>query len=128
MKNKKLGSFTTLTKINGEWVLAGRDPFPPEPNRMSTDPSPQDRQINPNPTVDRITEGKFSVRDIVSQPWTGPDWNHTLSAECSYCHKNIEIHLRAPLNVGKFAKDEACRVALLAHLRTEHPTIKKKKL
>jgi hypothetical protein len=119
--------FTTLTYINGEWRALGSDPFPPDPDRASTTPTPQDRQINPNPTVDRLSEGKFYVCDVVLQPWAGPNWNHTLSAECSYCHKTIEIHLRAPLNIAKFAKDEACRIAILAHLRTEHPTTKKKK-
>ncbi len=129
MKSKKLGSFTTLTKIGGDWVLAGRDPFPPEPDRMNTDPTSQDRQINPNPTIDWMSERKFYVRDLV-RPGAGPDWSHTLTTECEYCNKTVEIHLRAPLNVAKFAKDEACRLVRLEHLRIEHPKPKplKKKI
>ena len=117
---------STLTLVNGRWEVLGGDPFPPAPDRISTDPSPQDRQINPNSSVSRITEGRFYVRDLVIQPWAGPDWSHALSAECDYCHKTIEIHLSAPNNVAKFVLDEARRVAILAHLRTEHPKPKRK--
>ena len=90
---------------------------------MST-PDSKDSQINPHPIVELWSEGKFYVRDVVMQPWA-PDWSHTLTAECSYCHRSLEVHLRAPLNVAKFAKDEACRLAVLEHLRTEHPTPRK---
>jgi len=93
---------------------------------MSSTPDSKDRQINPEATVERMSEGKFYVRDVVMQPWAGPDWYHPLSTECSYCHRTLEVHLRAPLNVAKFAKDEACRIAVLEHLRTEHPTAKKR--
>lgn len=92
---------------------------------MSCTPNNKDRQISPHPTVDRTAQGKFFVCDLVRR-WAGPDWNHTLYAECSYCHQTIEILLRAPLNVAKFAQDEACRIAILEHLRTEHPTPQKK--
>jgi hypothetical protein len=54
--------------------------------------------------------------------------SHTLSAECDYCHQTIEIHLFAPLKAAKFVKDEACRICMLEHLRTEHPVAKKKQL
>ena len=127
MKGKKTGSFITLTEINGEWVLAGRDPFPPGPDRASTDPTPQDRRINPNPKVDRISQGEFYVSGIVMQPSVAHS-SHTLSAECEYCHQTIQIHLHAPANAAKYVKEEACRIAIIEHLRTEHPKPKKKQV
>jgi hypothetical protein len=93
---------------------------------MSATPDSKDRQINLHPTIERWSEGEFYVRDVVMQPWAGPDWSHKLTTECSHCHRILEVHLRAPQNVAKFAKDEACRLAVLEHLRTEHPIPKKK--
>ena len=128
MKEKR-GFFnsTLLTKINGQWVAAGRDPFPPEPDPARTDPSSQDRRFSPDPKVDRISQGKFYVSDLDAQTMVAHT-SHTLSAECEYCHKTIEIHLFAPKNTPKYVTDEASRIALLAHLRTEHPTTKKKQI
>ncbi len=116
-----------LTKINGQWVAAGNDPFPPEPDRARTDPAPQDRRFNPNPKVDRISQGKFYVSGLVAQPSVAHT-SHTFSAECEYCHQTIEIHLFAPTNTPKYVKDEASRIAIIEHLRTEHPKPKKKQL
>jgi hypothetical protein len=92
---------------------------------MSSTPDNKDRQINPKATAERISEGEFDVRDVV-MPWAGPNWSHTLWTECSHCHRRLKVFLRAPLNVAKFAQDEACRLAVLEHLRTEHPTPNKK--
>ena len=114
-----------LTKINGQWVAAGNDPFPPEPDRARTDPAPQDRRFSSNPKVDWISQGKFYVSGLVAQPSVAHT-SHTFTAECEYCHQTIEIHLFAPTNTPKYVTDEASRIALLAHLRTEHPTTKKK--
>jgi|ERR1039458_2395678 hypothetical protein len=87
---------------------------------MSTTPTDKDRQINPHPTVSRMSEGKFYVSDLVIRPWAGPNWNHPLFTECEHCHRQLEINLRAPLNVPQFVKDEACRIVIIEHLRTEH--------
>jgi hypothetical protein len=122
--SKVIGS-ATLTMVDGKWQSLGWDAFPPGPDRAHTDPSPQDRQFNPNPTVDRLSEGKFYVADLVMQPQVAHT-SHTLTAECDYCHKNIEIHLFAPVNLAKYVEEDARRVAILAHLRTEHPKPKKK--
>jgi hypothetical protein len=116
-----------LTRINGKWVAAGNDPFPPEPDRARTDPTPQDSQFNPNPTVSRISQGKFYVSDLVMQQ-SVKHTSHTLAAECSHCHQTIEVHLFASSHSAKYVKDEACRIAILEHLRTEHPKPKKKQL
>jgi hypothetical protein len=45
-----------------------------------------------------------------------------LSAECEYCHREINITLQAPAPVKpqKHILDEARRLALIEHLRTEH--------
>ena len=99
----------------------------PESERVSTDPTPQDRRFSPNPKVDRISQGKFYVSDLVAQPSVAHT-SHTLSVECEYCHQKIEIHLFAPTNTPKYVNDEACRIAVLEHLRTEHPVLKKKHL
>jgi hypothetical protein len=87
---------------------------------MSADPDFKDRQINPNAIVQRVSDGEFYVRELLVRPWSGPDWNHTLQAECEYCHLQIQIILRAPCNVPEFIKVEARRLALIEHLRTEH--------
>ena len=114
-----------LTKINGQWVAAGNDPFHPDPDRARTDPSPQDRRFNPNPKIDRISEGKFHVSGLVLLRVSAAHTSHTFSAECEYCHQTIEIHLFAPTNTPKYVKDEACRIAIIEHLRTEHQKPKK---
>jgi len=87
---------------------------------MRTTPDDKDRQINPNPTVSRISEGEFTVRSLLLNPWSGPNWYHTLYAECEYRHRELKITLSAPNNVREFVKDEARRVAIIEHLRTEH--------
>jgi hypothetical protein len=114
-----------LTKINDEWVAAGNDPFPPDSDRPRTDPTPQDRKINPHPRVERISQGKFYVRGLVIHP-SGSFSSYTFSAECSHCHQAIEVQLDAPVKAPKYVKDEACRIAIVEHLRTEHPRPKKK--
>jgi hypothetical protein len=115
----------TLTMVNGELQMLSWDPSPPEPDRARTDPSPQDRRFNPNPTVDRLSDGKFYIPDLVAQPRVAHS-SHTLTAECKYCHKTIEIQLFAPLSLPNYVEAEARRLGLLAHWRTEHPKPKKK--
>jgi hypothetical protein len=119
--------FMKLTNINGKWVAAGNDPFPPEPDRARTELATQDRKISPHPKVDRISQGKFYVSDLVIQP-SVEHTSHTFSAECEYCHQTIAIHLFAPTNPAKYVKDEACRIAIIEHLRTEHSKPKNKQL
>jgi hypothetical protein len=86
-------------------------------------PDDKDLQINTHPEVSGMSDGSFLVqRLLASKLGKGPDWNHTLFTECEYCHREIKVILRAPLNTPKFIQDEACRVAILKHLRTEHKT------
>lgn len=98
-------------------------------------PDHMDVQINPHPRVERWSTGKFRVQELLVHSWLASDgphtapmeasWRRTLSVECSYCHRTLEVILHAPSNVAKFVEDEACRLAILEHLRTEHPTSKK---
>jgi hypothetical protein len=84
-------------------------------------PDDKDLHINPHPDVSGMSDGSFLVqRLLASEIGKGPDWNHTLFTECEYCHRKIKVILRAPLNAPKFIQDEACRVAILQHLRTGH--------
>jgi|SRR6266850_6766648 len=111
-----------LTKIDGKWEAAGNDPFPPNPDPASTDPTARDRRINPKATVTRREDGSFYVQSILR------DGGHTtlhLSADCSYCKRTVTVIANAPGDMPKYAKDEACRLALLHHLRTDHVTKKK---
>lgn len=87
---------------------------------MSTTPSDKDKQINPQPFVERWSEGEFCVMDLLNRLGGGPDRTHDFTAECSHCHRTLQVHLRAPNNVPEFVKEEARRVAIIAHLRTEH--------
>jgi hypothetical protein len=96
---------------------------------MNSDPSSEDRQINPKAAVERICEGEFFIRDLLVRPWAGPDWSHPLYIECEYCRREIKVLLKAPVNVPQFVKNEAKRLTLLEHLRTEHrPKPKAKKV
>jgi len=76
----------------------------PNPDRLSTTPSPQDRQINPEATVIRIEDGVFHVHRVLS---SGGLWDHPLQVECGYCHRTIKVNARGPSDMQKFAKDEA---------------------
>ena len=113
-----------IRRIDGK-IIRGYDPFPPDPKLPRTDPSHQDRQFNSNPKVSRISQGEFYVEDVVDKP-TEYHSIHYLSADCEYCHKTIQIRLHAPKNAAKYVMEEACRLGMLGHLRTEHPTTKKK--
>lgn len=88
---------------------------------MSTTPTGKDRQINPNPSVGRISLHEFYVRDLLRWP-DSPNWHHTLYVECEHCHCELTVRLYAPFNVAQFVEDEARRVAVIEHLRTEHPS------
>jgi hypothetical protein len=35
------------------------------------------------------------------------------------------VHANGPSKMARFARDEACRLALLEHLRTDHPSKQK---
>jgi hypothetical protein len=82
-------------------------------------PDDKDRQINPHPMVRRMSLHKFVVEDLLRRT-DAPNWNHPLNVNCEYCHRELTVRLYAPLNVQQFVKDEACRLAVLEHLRTEH--------
>jgi len=91
-------------------------PESPAPDRLPTTPSPQDRQINHEATVTRFGDGVFHVYRVLS---SGGSWNHPLEVECKFCHRTIKVNADGPLNMPQFAKDEACRLALLEHLRMD---------
>jgi hypothetical protein len=88
----------------------------PTPDRFPTTPSIQDRQINPKATVTRLENGVFKVNDVLS---SGGEWHHPLRMECKYCHRTIEVNANGPSDMPQFAKDEACRLALLEHWRLD---------
>ena len=99
----------------------------PEPERVGSDPTPQDQKINPNPKIRRISEGKFHVSELASSG-SGAHTSHELSVQCDLCHKIIEVFLWAPRITPKYVKDEACRQARIEHLRTESHKPKKQQL
>jgi hypothetical protein len=86
-----------------------------------SEPDYKDLQISPRPFVKRTALHEFSVTDLLRRPYAyGNHATHTLHAVCEYCHKELTVKLHAPWNIPKFVIDEACRVAILEHLRTEH--------
>ena len=124
MKAKK-GRSVKITMINSKWAAAGNDPFHPDPDPPSTSPTAQDRQFNSEPEVRRTSQGAFYVGNLVLQPLV-QHTHQSCSQECPYCHQTLKVILFAPLNPAKYIKDEACRLALLEHLRTEHPKPKRR--
>jgi hypothetical protein len=88
----------------------------PNPDRLRTTPSPQDRQINSKATVTQSGNGVFYVHNVLS---SGGSWHHALWADCQYCHRTIEVNANGPSDMPQFAKDEACRLALREHLRVD---------
>jgi hypothetical protein len=119
--NDKPGYFDRIfiRKIKGQWVNVGHDPNPPDPERAKTDPAPQDRKINPQATTTRREDGSFFVQNILR---VGGHTTIQLSTDCPYCKHTLVVIANAPGDMPKFAKDEACRLALLHHLRTDHLT------
>ena len=89
---------------------------PADPD-VHTTPTIQDRHINPSATTFRAETGVFYVSNVLR---SGGAWTYSLSAECSYCHRTIEIRANGPSGMAQYARDEACRLALIDHLRTEH--------
>jgi len=85
-----------------------------------SEPDHKDKKISQTPDVWRAGEGQFHVRHLINWP-SGPDWHHHLSAYCEYCRREIKVFLSAPKNAPEFVYEEAKRVALIEHLRTEHP-------
>jgi hypothetical protein len=68
----------------------------------------------------RTEEGEFFVTGLISS--NGPDRYYYLSADCEHCHYEIKITVQAPRDVkpSRYTLDEARRLALIQHLRTEH--------
>lgn len=91
-------------------------PESPASDRLPTTPTPQDRQINPEARVSRSGDGSFYVHNVLS---AGGSWHHPLQVECQHCHHMIELKANGPCDMPKFAQDEACRLALLEHLRID---------
>jgi hypothetical protein len=110
-----------------KWISEPPESKEPEPERVSSDPTPQDQKINPNPKIRRISEGQFHVSDLATSG-AGAHTSHKLSVQCDYCHKFFWVFLWAPRNTPNYVNAEACRLAKIEHLRTEHPTPKKKSL
>jgi hypothetical protein len=88
----------------------------PIPDRLPTTPSIQDRQINRHATVTKFGNGVFHVSRVLD---SGGLWNHSFEVECKYCHRTIKVNATGPSDMPQFAKDEACRLALLEHLRID---------
>ena len=89
---------------------------------LHSDPTPEDRQINPGAEVRREADGSFVVVGVLRQ---AGHWLHSLTTECPYCHKSLEVAASGPSPFPHYAKEEACRLALLEHLRTDHVTKKR---
>jgi hypothetical protein len=81
--------------------------------------------MSQNPDVWRSGEAEFFVKHLAED--TRPDWHHNIIVECEYCHREIKVVLVAPLNTPKYVEEEAKRLALLEHLRTEHQSKPKRK-
>jgi len=64
-----------------------------------------------------MEDGSFYVSSVLR---TGGSWQHHLSTDCPYCHRTLAVLANAPSVMPEFAKDEARRLALLEHLRTDH--------
>jgi hypothetical protein len=79
----------------------------------------KDCQFSAEPIISHIGENQFSIRHLLKFS-NGPDWSYPLFVECEYCHKEIKVILHAPNNAPNFVKDEARRLAIIQHLRTEH--------
>lgn len=102
--------------------LRGSHVHLPDEPRLHDSPTAQDRQINPFAKTTQMDDGVFYVVDVLR---SGGSWTHHLSAECSYCHRTIEVRANGPSCMAQYAQDEACRLALLQHLRTDHTTKRK---
>ena len=89
----------------------------PDDPAIHNSTKPQDRQINPSARTTRMEDGSFRVEDVLR---LGGSWTCQLSTECPYCHRTITVRANGPANMAQYARDEACRLALLEHLRTDH--------
>jgi hypothetical protein len=87
-------------------------------------PTYKDYQINPKATVERWGEHEFFVDDLLIRPWRNSTWTHHLSADCPSCHCALKVYLRSTCDAPKFIQEEACRLAIQKHLRTEHKSPK----
>ena len=106
-----------VTRPSRWTIVWSDDSHEPDPPRPRTTPTPQDRQINTEATTTRMEDGSFYVRNVLS---SGGSWTHHLSTDCPYCHHTLPVLANAPSAMPEFAKEEACRLALLCHLRTDH--------
>lgn len=79
----------------------------------------KDNQFSSEPIVQRTGECQFFVSNLLKYP-SGPNWTYPLYIECEYCHKELKVTLSAPNNIPQFVQDEARRLGVLHHLRTEH--------
>jgi hypothetical protein len=80
-----------------------------------------DYRFSANPKVSHTGVNSFSVSDLVEFVSDRPPiWNHRLTFYCEYCHREITVMLVAPRNIHKPVEEEACRIANIHHLRTEH--------
>lgn len=103
--SRSLARFNALTRLLAE-------------PRVVSSPTPQDEKINSSAIAARIGEGLFQVHDVLR---SGGTWTYELQTECSYCRRILSVRANGPTNMPQYARGEACRVALLEHLRTEHP-------
>ena len=109
----RLGKFI---KLEGKWVPANTDLNPPDPARPRTDPTAQEKQLSSESTATRMSDGSFHVHSVLNA-YGGH--SHHLSADCPICHRTLTVIAFGPKDMPKFAKEEAQRLALLAHYRTD---------
>jgi hypothetical protein len=107
----------TLSKVNGSWIVGKHDFNPPEPTRPKTSPTLQEKQINSEASVIRKENGSFHVRGVLKFKSGG--WDHELSIDCPYCRRTLVVVAFGPHEMPKYAKEEACRLALREHFRTD---------
>ena len=116
--NKKSGNYSTLSLVNGKWVVGKHDFNPPESDRPRTSPTSQDKQINPEAHATRVNDGSFHVHGVLKYK-SGPYCSHELTTDCSICRRTLKIVAFGPTTMPEYAQKEACRLAWLEHLRTD---------
>lgn len=86
---------------------------------LHSDPTGADRKINPDAQVSRDEDGSFAVFGVLR---AGGGYTHFFWTECPHCRNKLKIAATGPSEMPAYAREEACRLAVLEHLRTDHPT------
>jgi hypothetical protein len=89
---------------------------------LHSDPTGADRRINPDVQVRRDEDGSFIVLGVLRGEG---GYTHFLSTECPHCPKKLQIAATGPSEMPAYAREEACRLAVLEHLRTDPDHVKR---